>query len=87
MYNSRILLDKAGIINGLMAAGIIHLLCAFVHSILNFQYLQDLDDDEVAEMTKKKQRDCEVTWVHARRPPTDLRTSPWTLVSCHFSVL
>ncbi|XP_056869153.1 G1/S-specific cyclin-E1 [Takifugu flavidus] len=25
-------------------------------------YLQDLDDDEVAEMTKKKQRDCELGW-------------------------
>lgn len=51
-----------------MAAGIITLLCTFVHSIFNVQYLQDLDDDEVAEMTKKKQRDCEVSWIHARRP-------------------
>lgn len=29
-------------------------------SIADPQYLQDLDDEEVAEMTKKKQRECEV---------------------------
>lgn len=31
---------------------------------LFIQYLQDLDDEEVAEMTKKKQRDCEVGFVN-----------------------
>lgn len=40
--------------------------CVFCESNLEFQYLPDLDDDEVAEMTKKKQRDCEVNWVCAR---------------------
>lgn len=32
-------------------------------SIIGPQYLQDLDDEEVAEMTKKKQRECEVDTV------------------------
>lgn len=32
-------------------------------SIIGPQYLQDLDDEEVAEMTKKKQRECEVDMV------------------------
>lgn len=48
-----------------MAAGIINLLCIC-------QYLQDLDDDEVAEVTtkkKKKQGDCQVNMLGARVSP------------------
>lgn len=59
--------------NSLLSSGnnqtwITHIITQSPPPFFDPQHLQDLDDEEVAEMTKKKQRDCEVGLAHSRDP-------------------